>query len=236
MVLSALYLCLHAFLLHQESPDLDPRRLTPHVWGGSVTKASRYVSTRVPRSLHAPIDFVAQPTNHRPLSFEAQTKKPLRWFGDLNHQTVAAGFEALIRKPEATGFEVKPGETIDLGFEAKPRNPRFSSPYAWCISHTSSPDLSIIWPSSTRLMLDHPWFSASGLLLPPWSLSLPAMSHLSPAHHETSKHDSLHKIDGVEPSKLPKFELKPRQINYSSQSNKGTDHLVSQSTPWWVHW
>jgi hypothetical protein len=37
MVLNASYVCLHAFLLHQESPDLDPGRWTPHFWGGSVT-------------------------------------------------------------------------------------------------------------------------------------------------------------------------------------------------------
>jgi hypothetical protein len=37
MVLNASYVCLHAFLLHQESPDLDPRRWTPHFWGSSIT-------------------------------------------------------------------------------------------------------------------------------------------------------------------------------------------------------
>jgi hypothetical protein len=34
----------------------------------------------------------------------------------------------------------------------------------------------------------------------------------------------------------PVFEFKPHQVNDSSQSNQGTDHLVSQSSPWWVHW
>jgi hypothetical protein len=29
----------------------------------------------------------------------------------------------------------------------------------------------------------------------------------------------------------PGFEFKPRQVNDSSQSNQGTDHLVSQSPP-----
>jgi hypothetical protein len=37
MVLNALYVCLHAFLLHRESPDPDLGRRTPHFWGGSVT-------------------------------------------------------------------------------------------------------------------------------------------------------------------------------------------------------
>jgi hypothetical protein len=37
IVLNALYVCLHAFSLHRESPDPDPGRRTPHFWGGSVT-------------------------------------------------------------------------------------------------------------------------------------------------------------------------------------------------------
>jgi hypothetical protein len=30
MILNASYVCLHAFLLHRESPDVDPKRQTPH--------------------------------------------------------------------------------------------------------------------------------------------------------------------------------------------------------------
>jgi hypothetical protein len=37
MVLNVSCVCLHAFSLHRESPDLDPERWTPHFWGGSVT-------------------------------------------------------------------------------------------------------------------------------------------------------------------------------------------------------
>ncbi len=37
MILNASYVCLHAFSLRRESPDPDPRRRTPHFWGGSVT-------------------------------------------------------------------------------------------------------------------------------------------------------------------------------------------------------
>jgi hypothetical protein len=39
MVLNDSYVCLHAFSLRRESPDLDPGRRTPHFWGGSVTHA-----------------------------------------------------------------------------------------------------------------------------------------------------------------------------------------------------
>jgi hypothetical protein len=145
--------------------------------------------------LDPPIGFVTQPTNHSSLDFEAQTKKQSQWFWGPNHQTVAVGFEAQTRKPEATDFKAKLGETIDLGFEAKSRNPRFSSPCAWWRLHTASIDLSIVQPLSTWPLLDHLQFFAPGLLLLPWSSSLPTMSHLPSTHHETSKCDYLHKID-----------------------------------------
>jgi hypothetical protein len=41
IVLNDSYVCLHAFSLHQESPDLDPGRRTPHFWGGSITAGIR---------------------------------------------------------------------------------------------------------------------------------------------------------------------------------------------------
>jgi hypothetical protein len=43
MVLNASYVCLHAFSLHRESPDLDPGRQAPHFWGGSVTTKEGFV-------------------------------------------------------------------------------------------------------------------------------------------------------------------------------------------------
>jgi hypothetical protein len=54
------------------------------------------------------------------------------------------------------------------------------------------------------------------------------MSHVLPAHHETSKRDSPHEARiKVKLLKCPGFEFKPRHVNDSSQSNQGTDHLVS---------
>jgi hypothetical protein len=41
MVLNASYVCLHAFSLRRESPDLDPERWTSHFWGGSVTELNQ---------------------------------------------------------------------------------------------------------------------------------------------------------------------------------------------------
>jgi hypothetical protein len=51
MVLNVSYVCLHAFLLRQESPDPDPGRRAPHFLGGSVAarvlepKGQRQTST-----------------------------------------------------------------------------------------------------------------------------------------------------------------------------------------------
>jgi hypothetical protein len=76
--------------------------------------------------------------------FEAQTKKPSRWFWGSNHQTWsyhflgpnrktlttlilrlnqetdAIDFEAKLAKIIAAGFEAKPLETVATGFEVKP--------------------------------------------------------------------------------------------------------------------
>jgi hypothetical protein len=63
---------------------------------------------------------VAQLTNRSLLDFEAQIKKPSRWFWGPHHETVAAGFEDQTEKSEATGFEIKLGEIVATGFKAKP--------------------------------------------------------------------------------------------------------------------
>jgi hypothetical protein len=118
-----------------------------------------------------------------------------RWFWRLNHQIRTADFEAKIRKP------------VDLGFEAQQRNPRASSPCARCRLHMASSDLPIIWPPSTRPVLEHPRSSAQGLLLLPKFSSLPVMSHLSPTHHETSKRDSPHKIDSSRTTEMSQIQI-----------------------------
>jgi hypothetical protein len=86
--------------------------------------------TRRRAKVKAKIDFVAQPTNRSMLHFEAQTKKPSRWFWGANHQTRDAGFEVQTgnppppwfwgstKKPTAS-FEAKLGETVATSFEAK---------------------------------------------------------------------------------------------------------------------
>jgi hypothetical protein len=134
-----------------------------------------------------------------------------------------------ITKPQLSVFRPKqenPSEwfwgqttgTVATGFEAKLGNPCSSYPCAWCRPHTTSSDLLIIRPPSTRPVLDHPRSSVPSLLLLPRSSSLPIMPHLSFTHHETSKYVSPHETNSrIEPSKLPGFNFKPRQVNYSSQ-------------------
>jgi hypothetical protein len=54
------------------------------------------------------------------------------------------------------------------------------------------------------------------------------MPHLPPAHHETSKHNSINETEiNVKLPKFLGFKFKHHQVNDSSQSNQGTDHLVS---------
>jgi hypothetical protein len=74
------------------------------------------------------------------------TKSPNRsyWFWGPNRETVAE-----ILRP-------KHWQTVDLGFEAKPRNLHSSSPHARCRPQTTSPDISIVRPLSTRPVWSFP--------------------------------------------------------------------------------
>jgi hypothetical protein len=101
------------------------------------------------------------------------------------------------------GFVVQLTNRSLLGLEA--HGNRSSSPSGWCRPHTASSDLLIVWSLSTWPVLDHPQSSAPGLLLLPWPSSLPAMPYLTPTYHETSKHDSPHKIDNKAKAKITKM-------------------------------
>jgi hypothetical protein len=78
-------------------------------------------------------------------------------------------------------------------------------------------------------LCDHPRSSASGLLLLPWSSSLHAMTHMPPAHHETSKHDSLNET---------KVKEKQNEIIPDSNSNlaKSMTHhnQTKELTTWFL--
>jgi hypothetical protein len=59
---------------------------------------------------------------------------------------------------------------------------------------------------------------------------LHAMSHLPPAHHETSKRDSPNELKIKEnKTKQSRIQIQTLPVNDSSQSNQITIHLVSQN-------
>jgi hypothetical protein len=157
---------------------LTPSSYAHRFWGANRQTSSHLVLR--PKPKNRPGDFVGQITKPQLSVLRPKLGNPCEWFWSQTTRTVATGFASKLR------------EIIDLGFQAEPRNLHSLSPYAWYWSHTASPDLSIVWPSSTRCVFDHLWSSASGFLLLPRSSSLPVMSHLSPTHHETTKRDSPH--------------------------------------------
>jgi hypothetical protein len=194
--------------------------------------------------------------------FEAKTEKTVAAGFDAKLQeTVAAvseakpleivttDFEAKPSESVATSFEAKPvktvrvvlrpnhSQTIDLGFDAQPRNPRSSSPHARCRPHTASPDLSITRPSSTRPARPSSILCSRS---PTPAMILIAARHAAPATYtpwdKQTRFSEWNKDKRKTKWNYPGFKFKPRQVNDSSQSNQGTDHLVSQSPPWWVHW
>jgi hypothetical protein len=175
------------------------------------------------------IGFVMQLTHRSLLGFETQTKKPSRWFWGQNHQTRAVGFEASPENPSEWfwGQTTHKPSTLVLRLNHETRVPRL---------HVHGADRTWRHPTSRSPghrvpdLCDHPRSSAPGLLLLPQPSSLHVMPHLPPAHHKTSKRDSPNetKIKQKQKQTHPGFEFKPRQVNDSSQSNQGTDHLISQ--------
>jgi hypothetical protein len=86
------------------------------------------------------------------------------------------------------------------------------------------PDLSITQSPSTRPVRPSPVLYIRS---PTPATILIAARHA--AHQETSKCDSPNETKKkVKQLNRPRFEFKPHQVNDSSQSNHGTDHLVSQ--------
>jgi hypothetical protein len=171
-------------------------------------------------------------------SFEAKLKK-----------TVATGFEAKPAKTVSASFESKPLETVwvvlrsnhsqivNRGFEAQPRNPHYLSPRVRCRSHTAPPDLSTARPSSTRPVRPSPVLCTR---FPTPATILVAARHAAPATctswDKQTRFSKRNKDKRKTKQNYPGLKFKHRHVNDSSQSNQGTDHLVSQSLPWCVHW
>jgi hypothetical protein len=186
------------------------------------------MSTRVPHRSPS-VNFVVQPTNRRPLDFEAQTKKPPRWFSDPNYQTGAAGFETQTRKPEATNFEAKLGETVATGFDAKPGET--INLVLRLNQETRAPRLHVHGTYHTRC---HPTSWSPGHWVPDLCLTiLGPLQQVSYSCHDPRRCPPCHtyylhttrqanKIPHTNQrikeklSKCPRFKFKPQHVNDSS--------------------
>jgi hypothetical protein len=207
----------------------------PWIWGSAKkptadfeTKPGDTVATSFETKLEKIIatDFEAKVEKTVAAGFEA---KPL--------ETVVIGFQAKPAKTIAAGFEAKPLETVDLGFKAQPRNLRSTSPRARCRPHTAPPDLSITRPPSAWPVRPSPVLCTR---YPTPTTILIAARHAAPAtftpRDKQTRFSKWNKGKRKTKRNCPGFEFKPRQVNDLSQSNQETDHLVSQSPPWWIHW
>jgi hypothetical protein len=185
--------------------------LRPH-WETLAQLASRWS-----KSLDLDVCPMPSTSSHR---FCGTTDKPWpTWFWGPKQETIV-----VILRPKTPNrslrFWVPNRETVDIVFEAISRNPNppvlrpnREKPSTLVLlpnQETSAPRLLVHGAdytqrhptsrSSGHRVLDHPLSSTPGILLLPRSSSLLTMPHLSPAHHETSKCDSPHKIDSrVEP-------------------------------------
>jgi hypothetical protein len=220
---------------------------SPRFWG-STKKLTTSFEAKPGETVTAGFDV--KPSETVAAGFEA---KPL--------ETVATGFEAKPEKTVPVVLRSNHWQTVAISFEA--RTDEKPSEWFWgqtthkpstlvlrlnqeiCAPHLHVHGADHTWHHPTSWLpghrvpdlCDHSWSSVPGLLLLPWFSSLYAMPHLPHAHHETSKHDSPNETKiKVKQTNRPRFEFKPRQVNNSSQSNQGNDHLVYQSPPWWVHW
>jgi hypothetical protein len=153
----------------------------------------------------------------------------------------AAGFEAKPAKTVAVGFEAKPlesvqvdlrpnhSQTVDLGFMAQLRNSRSSSPRARCRPHTAPPDLSTAQPPSIWPVQPSPVLCTRS---PTPVTVLVATHHAAPSigtpREKQTRFSKRNKDKRKTKQNYPGFEFKPHQVNDSSQSNQGMNHLVSQ--------
>jgi hypothetical protein len=177
---------------------------------------------------------------HPLIGFEAQSDKPPpTWFWDPNQETII-----VILRPKSSNHRpwfcgtnqetiavvLRPNhwQAIPIGFEAKLENLCFSSPpRVRCASHTASLDFLIIRPLSTRLVPYHPRSSTPSFLPLPRSSSLPTKSHSPPTHHWIY----------VSSTEMRWIQIQTRTSQLLiTHINQSTNHLVSQSLPWWVHW
>jgi hypothetical protein len=176
-------------------------------------------------------DFEAKPPETIATCFEAKPVKTVRVVLRPNHsQTVTTDFEAKLVKTVRVVLRPNHSQTIDLGFKAQSRNPRSSFSRARRRPHTVPPDLSIARPPSTRPVRSSPVLYTRS---PTPTTILIIACHAAPAtctpRDKQTQFSKRNKDKRKTKRNYPGFEFKPRQVNDSSQSNQGTEHLVSQS-------
>jgi hypothetical protein len=172
-------------------------------WKTLTRLASVATSWHMPISSSSFCRFCDATDNHSLLNFEIQTKKSSQWFWSTNHQTVTVVLRLKPKNPQPQVLRPnreKPsywfwGQTTDkpstlvVRLNQETRASHLLVYGVACAQHHPTSQSFGHWVPN---MCNHPWSSAPGLLLLTWSLSLPAMPHLSPAHHETSNRDSPH--------------------------------------------
>jgi hypothetical protein len=185
--------------------------------------------------------FEIKPGETIATSFEAILEKTVATSFEVKlEKTVVTSFEAKPLETVATGFDAKPvkiilvvlrpnhSQTVDLGFKAQSRNLHSSSPRAQCRPHTAPPNLSIVRPLSTQPVRSFPVLCIRS---PTPATILVATLHAAPAtctpRDKQAQFSKWNKGKRKIEWNCPWFKFKARQVNDSSQSNEGTNHLVS---------
>jgi hypothetical protein len=185
------------------------------------TKPRETVATSFEAKLEKTVGtgFEVKPEKTAAVGFEAKPPETVTTvFGAKSAETVVADFQAKPVKTVRVILMPNHSQTVAIGFEPQTDD----KPSQWFWGQTTdkpstlvlslnqeirAPRLHVYGADRTRChptsrssdhrvpdLCDHPRSSAPGLLLLPPSSSLHVMPHLSPAHHETSKHDSPNEI------------------------------------------
>jgi hypothetical protein len=182
--------------------------MLPWFWGTNKETAAVILRPKSPNHSYRFRDPNRETLHH--LGFEAQPRNRHHQFWGQIRESVTTGFEAKLEKTISLVLRSNPWQTVNLGLRLN----QDGANHTWC--HPTSRSFDHQVPD----LCDHSRSSASDLLLLPRSSLLHAISHLPPAHHKTSKHNSPNetKIKVKQLNRLG-FEFKSRQVNDSSQLN-----------------
>jgi hypothetical protein len=174
--------------------------------------------------------FEAKPPETVTTGFETKLAKTVRLVLWPNHsQTAAIGFEAQTDEKPSEWFwgqTTHKSSTLVLRLNQETHAPRL---HVHGADHTRRHQTSRSPGHRVPDLCDHPRSSAPALLLLPRSLSLYAMPHMPPAHHETGKRDSPNetKIKGKQNETVP---------NSNSNLTKSMTHhnQTKELTTWFL--